>query len=243
MTSSRAVSTTRTALPEPANPALEAMVGQFGNALEASSSDFRRMAIPAAAAPSAEARAVMQDRLALVEGWLAPAGVDEVDRMIGGLMQVMAASASSEDGQRIAKGLYRSVLAPLPAWAVGAACRRFLDGSTGGGTFAPTPAELANEVRSIIAKQVDERARLLRVLNAEVLPEPDPDAVAKARQAAADAVAGRLMHQQADQRRAVEVEAEERDVVLAGPPIKAGALGVMALGNALSSRRFRQPAP
>ncbi|MGE7415463.1 hypothetical protein [Methylobacterium tarhaniae] len=170
----------------PASPALEAMVGRFGNALEASSSDFRRMAISAAAAPSAEARAVMQDRLALVEGWLAPAGPAEVDRMIGSLMQVMAAPATGEDSQKIALGLYRSVLAPMPAWAVGAACRRFLDGSAGGGTFAPTPAELANEVRALIAKQVDERARLLRVLNAEVLPEPTEADRAKVAQLAAD---------------------------------------------------------
>ncbi|MGE7416743.1 hypothetical protein [Methylobacterium tarhaniae] len=144
------------------------------------------MAISAAAAPSAEARAVMQDRLALVEGWLAPAGPAEVDRMIGSLMQVMAAPATGEDSQRIALGLYRSVLAPLPAWAVAAACRRFLDGSAGGGTFAPTPAELASEVRALIAKQVDERARLLRVLNAEILPEPTEADRAKVAQLAAD---------------------------------------------------------
>ena len=189
------------------------------------------MAIPAAAAPSAEARAVMQDRLALVEGWLAPAGPAEVDRMIGSLMQVMAAPATGEDSQAIAKGLYRSVLAPLPAWAVGAACRRFLDGSVGGGTFAPTPAELANEVRTIITKQVDERARLLRVLDAEVLPPVDPEKEAEALQAARDAIAGKLMREQQDQRRAVEAEEAEREVVLAGPPIKAGALGAAALGR------------
>ncbi len=186
MSSTRAVSNSRTILPVPASPALEAMVGRFGNALEASSSDFRRMAISAAAAPSAEARAVMQDRLALVEGWLAPAGPAEVDRMIGSLMQVMAAPATGEDSQRIALGLYRSVLAPLPAWAIAAACRRFLDGSAGGGTFAPTPAELASEVRSLIAKQIDERARLLRVLNAEILPEPTQADRAKVAQLAAD---------------------------------------------------------
>ena len=242
MSSGRAVSTSRAALPVPASPALEAMVSRFGNALEASSSDFRRMAIPAAAAPSAEARAVMQDRLALVEDWLAPAGPAEVDRMIGSLMQVMAAPTGEEDGQKISVGLYRTVLAPLPAWAVGIVCRRFLDATISDGVFAPKPGQIAKEARAIIAKQVDERARLLRVLDAEILPEPDPEAVERARQAARDAIAGKLMREQQDQRRAVEAEEAERDVVLAGPPIKAGALGAMALGNALSSRRFRQPA-
>ncbi|MGF3026538.1 hypothetical protein ACQVP2_27410 [Methylobacterium aquaticum] len=215
------------------------MLGRFEAAL-VPSSDFRRMAIPAAAAPSGEARALMRDRLALVEGWLAPAGAAEVDRMIGSLMQVMAAPATSEDSQRIALGLYRSVLAPLPAWAVGAACRRFLDGTAGGGTFAPTPAELANEVRAITAKQVDERARLMRVLDAEILPAPDPEAVERARQAAADAIAGKLMREQQDQRRAVETEEQERDAVLAGPPLKAGALGSAALGRFLPAHPARR---
>ncbi|MCP5945522.1 hypothetical protein NL376_27210, partial [Klebsiella pneumoniae] len=68
-------------------------------------------------------------------------------------------------------------------------------------------------------------AKLSRVLDAEILPDPDPEAVERARQAARDAIAGKLMREQQDQRRAVEAEEAERDAILAGPPIKPGALG------------------
>lgn len=129
---------------------------------------------------------------------------------------------------------YVDALEGLPLWAIMEAADRFRSRQTllaWNKAFRPHPPEFADEVREGLADLRRQQIQIRDVLAAEILPPVDPEMEAKARQAAADAIAGRLMHQQADQRRAVEVEEAERDAVLAGPPIKAGALGASALGR------------
>lgn len=173
-------------LPVPLTAAGETLLRRFESALEDSSSSFSRMAIPAAAAPSDEARALMDRRLALVESWLMPAEDEVVTRAVGALQQILATQAVGEGGRSLAKGLYLSVLARYPAWAIEQACNRFAQGFVGDRKFMPSPGDLAHEVRRLIEPQVAERARLIRVLDAEVIPDPDPTMAEKARKAAAD---------------------------------------------------------
>ena len=173
-------------LPVPLTAAGETLLRRFESALEENSSSFTHMAIPAAVAPSAEARDLMQRRLALVEAWLEPADTNEVGRMIAGLAQVLAVQNAGQDAVSVAAGLYVSALGRYPAWAVAQVCRRYVDGFIGDRRFMPSPGEIAHEVRKFIEPQVAERARLIRVLDAEVIPDPDPEMAEKARKAAAE---------------------------------------------------------
>lgn len=203
---SSAVSISRAGgLPIPLTAAGETLLRRFESALEESSSSFTRMAIPAAAAPSAEARDLMQRRLALVEAWLEPADTNEVGRMIAGLAQVLAVQNAGQDAVSVAAGLYVSALGRYPAWAVGQVCRRYVDGLIGDRRFMPSPGEIAHEVRKLIEPQVAERARLIRALDAEVIADPDPEMAERARKAAAD-LAARLTMPLDDEGTATAVE-------------------------------------
>ena len=147
----------------------------------------------------------MSRRLGLVETWLAPAPQAAVIRAVGSLRQVLATQETSEEGRAIAKGLYLAALVRYPAWAVEQVCNRYVNGFLGDRKFMPSPADLAHEVRKLIEPQVAERARLIRVLDAEVIADVDPEMAERARTAAAD-LAARLTMPLDDERAATAVE-------------------------------------
>ncbi len=171
MTSVVSVST-RPSLPVPMTAAGETLLKGFENALQENSSSFSIMAIPAAAAPSAEDRQRMDRRLGAVEAWLAPAPAEIVTRGVGSLQQVLASQAIGEDGRRIARGLYIDALARYPAWAIEQVVQQYANGHLGDRRFMPSPGDMAHEVRKLIEPQVAERARLIRILDAEVITAP-----------------------------------------------------------------------
>lgn len=231
-------------LPDSTPPKLVTLVGTYANGLEAIPGPGSREAICASSAPGEAERAVMVFERRRLNAMLEPASAEHARAVIALLLTGWPAYGDSEDDTETLVKMIAKAVRTDPAWAIEEAARRFRDDEVSfawSPRQAPTPPAFARECGIITRAYVADLAKLSRVLDAEVLPEPDPEAVEQARQAARDAVAGKLFREQQDQRRAVEAEEAERDVVLAGPPIKAGALGAMALGNALSTRRFRQP--
>ncbi|WP_298967706.1 hypothetical protein [uncultured Methylobacterium sp.] len=219
------------------------MLRRFESALQPSS-DFRRQAIPAAAAPCAKAVALMQARLERVQGWLAPAaevegGVERISQAVGSLKLVMGSPGAGEDGVALARKLYLTTLRKLPAWAVAQAAHRFLDGKAGDKTFAPTPAQLVDETLRIIEPQIAERARLLKVLDAEVIPDPDPEMAARGLQAVAEALSGKGLAGGECERRSAEPLEHARDALLA-TPLQPGALSPGAIGRMIPDHPARR---
>lgn len=165
---------------------------------------------------------------------LAPAPAEHARAVIALLLTGWPAYGDNEDDTETLVKMIAKAVRQDPAWAIEEAARRFRDDEvsfTWPPRQTPTPPAFARECGIIARAHLADLAKLSRILDAEILPEPDPEAVERARQAARDAIAGKLVREQQDQRRAVEAEEAERDVVLAGPPIKAGALGAAALGR------------
>ncbi|WP_060845579.1 hypothetical protein [Methylobacterium aquaticum] len=162
---------------------------------------------------------------------------DMVEAVVGKLLLGFENGQQNAQATQARNGEYLTALEGLPLWAVMEASDRFRTGEVlvagWNKAFRPTPPQFADEVREGLADLRRQQIQIRDILNAEILPDPDPEAVERARQAARDAIAGKLMREQQDRRRAVEAEEAERDVVLAGPPIKAGALGLAALGKFL----------
>ncbi|ACL63205.1 DUF1376 domain-containing protein [Methylobacterium nodulans] len=159
-------------------------------------------------------------------------------RSPGCSLPVLATQAVGEGGRTLAKGLYLSVLARYPAWAIEQACNRFAQGFAGDRKFMPSPGDLAHEVRRLIEPQVAERARLSRVLDAEVIPDPDPTMAEKARKAAADLAARLAMP--GEERPTPEAEAEAATNHL--EQLKAQGLGGLKLSEATVAKMLGRPA-
>lgn len=131
-----------------------------------------RLAISDRYAPSAEQRALLtsrRDALIVATGRADPV---RIKQMVAALRLGLKAQATTEAGAAAALELNIRALAHFPEWTVSEACRRFNNGEAGEGTFVPTPAELANECRALLAPVHDELTKLRRVLDAEVYVEP-----------------------------------------------------------------------
>lgn len=183
--------------------------------------NFRRYALSAAHEPTGEQRQMLMDRRAEIDVGLVGADDITIRERVGALRAVMASAAAGAETVAIAKQAFIAVLQRYPAWAVTEACTRFLDGRVGNKVYAPTPAEIADICRGLIAEPLTERARINAILDAEVYQAPseaDRVEVARRHQAFVEETAKRAhvrRTQQGDERPrpdAAEREQAERDL-------------------------------
>jgi hypothetical protein len=88
------------------------------------------------------------------------------------LRSVMASPAVDVETAKLQRAAFLSTLTKYPAWAVEAACARFLDAAEGEGVHAPKPGEIATVCRRLIAEAQYERAKINAVLDAEIYVPP-----------------------------------------------------------------------
>ena len=124
---------------------------------------------------------MIQGRRQHVAAGLTPIGkspdrsaVERIGRLIASLKAVFPGNAQDSDA-RLIVGTYLVALAGYPEWAIEAACRRFLDGRAGKGSYAPTPPELARECSSLVTPLYEEQAALDRILEANTYREVPAD--------------------------------------------------------------------
>ncbi|TXN26852.1 hypothetical protein [Methylobacterium sp. WL19] len=134
--------------------------------------NFRRYALSAAHEPTAEQRGALLDRRAEIDVGLVGADDITIRERVGALRAVMASAQAGAETVAIARQAFIAVLSRYPSWAVTEACTRFLDGRAGNKVYAPTPAEIAEVCRGLIADALTERARINAILDAEVYQAP-----------------------------------------------------------------------
>lgn len=150
--------------------------------------DHRRRLISQSAAPTSEERAQLELRRDELDRWLVPADRNENERLIAALLASFSGARDPQDARTITK-LTATAVSQFPAWIVGTACRRFLEGkaeSAGVSDFAPSPPRLAEECRRILEPYAAERGRLIEVLGAHVIRDPNPVDVMKIDRVVAD---------------------------------------------------------
>ena len=149
-----------------------ALAAYLHNNLEAMPGNFRRYALSAAHEPTEEQRIALLERRAEIDEGLVGADDITIRERVGALKAVMASAQAGAETVAIAKQAFIAVLHRYPAWAVSEACARFLDGRVGNKVYAPTPAEIAEVCRGLIADALTERARINAILDAEVYQAP-----------------------------------------------------------------------
>jgi len=198
-----------------------ALTAYLHNNLEPMPGSFRRYALSAAHEPTAEQRGMLMERRAEIDDGLRGADEDSIREKVGALRAVMASPQASVSTLEIARQAFIAVLQRYPAWAVTEACVRFLDGRVGNKVYAPTPAEIADVCRTLVAEPLTERARINAILDAEIYRAPseaDRVLVAERHQAFVEETAKRAEMQrgQPDDPRpradAFEKEAAQRDL-------------------------------
>lgn len=147
-------------------------VARMANALEPEGLAF---ALPAEAAPTPDQRAFMERRKWEIDDALAPATADSLLAELTAMFRVMAMRGGDEQELEAVIRVYLADVQDLPHFAVARACQAFRRGDVGGGKFAPTPGELRAQAKTYINPWTDERARLMRILGAKVLPPVAPE--------------------------------------------------------------------
>jgi hypothetical protein len=156
----------------PARERTAALTSYLHNNLEPIPGNFRRYALSAAHEPTAEQRGMLLERRAEIDDGLLGADEATIRERVGLLRAVMASAQAGESTVALARQAFIAVLGRYPNWAVGEACTRFLDGRVGNKVYAPTPAEIAEVCRGLIADALSERARINAILDAEIYQAP-----------------------------------------------------------------------
>lgn len=115
---------------------------------------------------------MLMERRAEIDVGLVGADDITIRERVGALRAVMASASAGAETVAIARQAFIAVLQRYPAWAVTEACTRFLDGRVGNKVYAPTPAEIADVCRILVAEPLTERARINAILDAEVYQAP-----------------------------------------------------------------------
>lgn len=150
------------------------IVRRYSNQIGWDTNPLARSSMPSSVAPSTEHRQILAGRRRALADALVPASSAAIGTMIASLRSVMPSHDNTDAMQQVA--LYRSALSRFPEWAVGQVCRAFLEGRAGGSTtFAPTPADIAKRCADLIAPHQQEVAQISRILDAEIIPEPESD--------------------------------------------------------------------
>lgn len=150
------------------------IIRRYSNAMEWGANPLARSSMSSSAAPTTEHRGVLASRRHALADALIPASSAAIGTMIASLRSVMPSHDNTDPVQVVA--LYRSALSRFPEWAVGQVCRAFLEGRAGGSTtFAPTPADIASRCDALVQPHRDEQILIGRILDAEIIPEPESD--------------------------------------------------------------------
>ena len=88
----------------------------------------------------------------------------DVVKHVAVLRMAMAKAGGTAGQEEQVLMTYAMVLSELPLWAISRACKDFLHGRVGDGRFAPTPAEIAMRCRVLMARYVEDRVKIERVL-------------------------------------------------------------------------------
>lgn len=124
---------------------------------------------------------MLEARLCALLNILKPADEPVITRAVATLRAAFPAANDGHENAVLTVRLYVSALNGFPEWAVSEACRKALEGRLGSNPgFAPTPPQLAQGCRELVAKFIDERGKIERVLNAEVARHTTPEDRARA---------------------------------------------------------------
>lgn len=151
----------------PPAPMVAEMVRQFHSRLDWPEGRLDRISISSSLAPTTDDRRMLGIRRDEILAGLTSARSEAIGRLVASLRAVMPAQDGG-DAVLVVK-LYMAALSKYPEWAINAACRAFLEGRVPGQRrFAPTPAEIADRCRAMVAPFEQEMAQIDRVLRAEV---------------------------------------------------------------------------
>lgn len=158
--------------PGPLPEKVDTWLSAATNRLESRSLKFF---IPAECAPDAEQREYLERREAVLARLCARATADDIEIAIGHMSLALAFPASDTPLEADARlAVYSDALAgKVSVWALQAASRAFIDGSEGDGRWLPKPGELRIVADRLVTPLRAERARILKVLHAIVLPAID----------------------------------------------------------------------
>lgn len=111
----------------------------------------------------------MEARYSALQNILRPIDEHALTRAVATLRAAFPAANDGHENAMLTVKLYVSALSGFPEWAVHDACRKALEGRVGANPgFAPTPPQLAQTCREFVAKFLDERGKVERILTAEV---------------------------------------------------------------------------
>lgn len=151
-----------------------------------------RPVIDARHAPDAEQRAWLQGRVAAIDAALSPLGRREAEHQLARLSIVLSPRRyDSEAAAKLAAAEGVAALAPLPRFAVIEAVDDFCLGDAPTTGFAPEAPKVAARAKAKAAPLHAERAKIARILSAEVIapvqvsPERREQLAAQARELAA----------------------------------------------------------
>lgn len=164
---------TRSSLPTAPSRQLSDLVARFTSALEYSPGSHRAE-ICTAAAPSDAERQVLAARSGALDAALTRATDREIRAQVGVLLSAFPRKDAGDTASADALlKLYVSALTYYPAWAIAEVCRSILEGRASINTaFAPTPAQMAERCREVVAPFLEERAKISSVLTAQVYDLP-----------------------------------------------------------------------
>lgn len=179
----------KSSLPAAPSRDLVDLVDRLSNALEAVPGSHRPE-ICSACLPIERERRLLIDRGQELEGALVRADEKEIKLMITMLRSAFPTQGITDSASAAMNvKLFVSALSIFPVWAISEACRRVLEGRAGINTaFAPTPPQMAELCREIVAPFLLERSKITALLTAKVYTLPTEEE----RQRVADGLAALL---------------------------------------------------
>jgi hypothetical protein len=133
--------------------------------------------IVSTAAPTEAEREVLEGRRNAIADVMEPGREQEIEKRAA---YMLGCFSGPERDPVAVRGLVRTIareLKNIPIWAIDEACARILGGRAPGinRAFAPQPPQIAHLCREIVQPLHAERARIAKVLNAEIFVEATPE--------------------------------------------------------------------
>ncbi|WP_053081484.1 hypothetical protein [Methylobacterium aquaticum] len=163
----------------------------------------------------------------------------KVEAVVSKLLLGMEGKGASVVGTAALNREYVDALEGLPLWAIIEAADRFRRAETilpRQSRWRPNPPEFVEETRAGLAEIRETQIRLRDVLEAEVVPDPDPEREAAVRKVAAEAIARRAAEVKATLQGEHQASQTEVAATLGGPPLAPNSLSPTALA------KYRRPA-
>lgn len=166
MTNKQIATRQTTAAPAVMTRELGTLIEVLTNRLEAHHVWPPHYSISSDQVPTAEQRGALEARKTDLEAAFIPAVETNIIKKITVLRQGFPTGRDTDVGTVLK--LYVEVLKVYPEWAIGQACRQYLNGEVGDGKFAPTPPEMAKQCSALMVSHRVQLVKINRILNAEV---------------------------------------------------------------------------